>query len=184
MLWNPVSEAIVFSDIVLEKLGGSNLGWQPYSNMTIMLWHGMIMVIHTRYCVIMARSWHVHHEYSMIMVWPSWKIAWPCHGDHGHYYNVVRTLNILPTLLICCPGGSPLLFNAEYVEQTHQKLPERHLLKWISFKISKLPEITKSCNIYVILKLLLKKNLLSWYHRRKLLNYREYSLLSFAHSPL
>ena len=57
--------------------------------------------------------------------------------------------------------GSPLFFNADYVQQTHQKLPERHLLKWIALKISKLPKITKSCKIYVILKLLLKKKLLA-----------------------
>ena len=31
-------------------------GWQPWSNMTIMLWHGMIMVINTRHGVIMATS--------------------------------------------------------------------------------------------------------------------------------
>ena len=65
----------------------------------------------------------------MIMALPSWKIASPCYGDHGHYYNVIRTLIIQPTW---CPGGSPLLFNAEYAEQTHQKLSEQHLLKWIS----------------------------------------------------
>ena len=27
-------------------------------------------------------------------------MAWSCYGDHGHYYNVVRTLIIQPTLLI------------------------------------------------------------------------------------
>ena len=69
--------------------------------MVIMLW---IMTI-------IARSWHGYHvilddhgmvvnEDGMIMVWPSNKMAWSCHGDHGHYYNVVRIPTIQPTLLI------------------------------------------------------------------------------------
>ena len=36
-------------------------GWQPWSNMKIMLWHGMIMVIYSHNGVIMARSRHGHH---------------------------------------------------------------------------------------------------------------------------
>ena len=39
--------------------------------------------------------------------------------------------------------------------------------KWTSFPKLKLSKITKSCNIHVILKLLLNKNLLLAYHRRK-----------------
>ena len=42
-------------------------------------------------------SWYDHGK---IMSWSSWNIAWSCHGDHGHYYNVVRTLIFQPTLLI------------------------------------------------------------------------------------
>ena len=38
------------------------LGWQPWSNMTIMLWYGMIMVIHTRHGMIKVKSCHGHHE--------------------------------------------------------------------------------------------------------------------------
>ena len=56
------------------------------------------------FILAMAWSWQEHGmvimKYSMIMVWPSWKNAWTCHGDHGHYYNVVRTLINQPTLLI------------------------------------------------------------------------------------
>ena len=37
-------------------------GWQPWSNMKIVLWHGMIMVIHTRHGVIMVISFHGHHN--------------------------------------------------------------------------------------------------------------------------
>ena len=40
-----------------------NPGWQPWSNMTIMLWHGMIMVIHTRLGMIMAGSLHCGHVF-------------------------------------------------------------------------------------------------------------------------
>ena len=36
---------------------------------------------------------------TMIMAWPSEKIAELCHGDHDNYYNVVRTLIIQPNLL-------------------------------------------------------------------------------------
>ena len=43
---------IVLGKVLDEK------SWQPWSNMTIMLCHGMIMVIHTHQGVIMARSWH------------------------------------------------------------------------------------------------------------------------------
>ena len=51
-------------------------GWQPLSNMTIMLWYGLIIVIHTFHGMLMARSFH---------------------GDHGHYYNAVLTLIFQPT---------------------------------------------------------------------------------------
>ena len=45
-----------------------------------------------------------------------------------------------------CPGGVQIFFNEEYDENTHQKIPKRRFLKWISFpKISKLPKLTKSC---------------------------------------
>ena len=39
-------------------------------------------------------------SYKKIDILGSWKIAWSCHGAHGHYYNVVRILIIQPTLLI------------------------------------------------------------------------------------
>ena len=39
-------------------------------------------------------------KYRMNMVWLSLKIAWSRRGDHGHYFNVIRTLIIQPTLLI------------------------------------------------------------------------------------
>ena len=65
------------------------------------------------------------------------EIAWSCHSDHGRYFNVVRTLIIQPILLISAQMvGSLLIFKAEYLEQTNQKLPERHLLKWISLSLS------------------------------------------------
>ena len=67
-------------------------------------------------------------KYSMIMASPSWKIAWSCHGDYGHYYNIIRTLIIQPTLLISKQVASPLFFNKEHVVRTHQKLPERRLI--------------------------------------------------------
>ena len=44
----------------------------------------------------------------------------------------------------------------------------QHLLKWISLKISKLPKTRKSCNMFVISKLLCNNNLLFGYYRRKL----------------
>ena len=43
-------------------------GWQPWSSITIMLWHGKIMVIRTCHGMIMARSWHASH------VFPIWSI--------------------------------------------------------------------------------------------------------------
>ena len=36
-------------------------GWQSWSNMTIMLRYGMIMVIHIRHGMMTARSWHGIH---------------------------------------------------------------------------------------------------------------------------
>ena len=52
-------------------------------------------------------QWYDHGDpvspwcgHGKIMAWPSWKIACSCHDDHGHYYKVVRTLIIQPTLLV------------------------------------------------------------------------------------
>ena len=106
-------------------------------------------------------------KHSMIMVWPPWKTAWRCHGDHSHHFNVVPTLIIQPTLLISAQMVLRFFFNAEYVEPTYRK-QTRHLTKLHLVPKNLLPKITKSCIIYVILKLLLKKKLLSRYHRRKL----------------
>ena len=54
-----------------------------------------------------AMTWYDHgdsyspwYDHGNIMSWSSRIIAWSCYGDHGHYYNVVRTLIIQPTLLI------------------------------------------------------------------------------------
>ena len=66
-------------------------GWQPWSNMAIMVWHGMIMVIHTRHGMIMVRSWHGHQK----MV--------TCHNTQSHntqYHNTPyqnTQCDIIPT---------------------------------------------------------------------------------------
>ena len=36
-------------------------GLQPWSNMTMMLCHGMNMVFHTHHDMVMAISWHICH---------------------------------------------------------------------------------------------------------------------------
>ena len=56
-------------------------------------------------------------------------MAWSWHGDHGHYYNVVRTLIIQLPLLISNQVVVRYSFNVEYVERTHQKQPKRRLNK-------------------------------------------------------
>ena len=48
-----------------------------------------------------------------------------------------------------------------------QRFSKRRLLKWISPKNSKLPTITKSCNIYAVWKLLFNTNFLYSSHRKK-----------------
>ena len=45
-------------------------------------------------------SYSPWYDHGKIMSWSSWNKTWSCHGDHSHYYNVVRTLIIQPTLLI------------------------------------------------------------------------------------
>ena len=56
---SPLSQAIKLGS--LKPVVHYDAGWQPWLNMTIMLWNGMIMVIHTRQGIIMARSWHRSH---------------------------------------------------------------------------------------------------------------------------
>ena len=46
--------------------------WQPWPNMTIRLWHGIIMVIHTRRGMITVSS-------ITAMIWSSNTLWWPCH---------------------------------------------------------------------------------------------------------
>ena len=128
------------------------------------------MVIHTHHGVITAKSWRAQHD----MAWWSQKKAWSCYGDHGHYYNIVRTLIIQPTLLIIYQLVVRYFYNAEYVERTHQRLPERRLTKMNLFlKNWKFPKITKS-NIYIILKLFWNSILLTCHHRRKLNFWRKF----------
>ena len=78
----------------LPRFDSHSQTWRPFYDMVWSWW----------FILAMVWSWQDHGmvimKCSMIMVWPSWKIAWPSHGDHGHYYNVVRTLIIQPTLLI------------------------------------------------------------------------------------
>ena len=118
-------------------------------------------------------SWQDHGmviiRYSMIMAWPSWRKACSCYGHHGHYYNVVRTLIIKPTLFII-----PLVVARYFLtrnmlnEPIFMGYPKDLQLKWILFpKNSKLSKIKNSCNKYVILKVSLNMNLLSGYHRRE-----------------
>ena len=64
-----------FHQMIFINLGrGLYPGWQPWSNMTIMLWHGMIMVIHTRHGMIMVIDTRhglimvIHARHGMIMV--------------------------------------------------------------------------------------------------------------------
>ena len=49
-------------------------------NMTIMLWHGMIMVIHTRHGMIMAVSWHsyteIYHDHGISVIENSIVMPW------------------------------------------------------------------------------------------------------------
>ena len=131
-------------------------GWQTWSIMTIMLWHGMIMLIHNP--IVWSGQNHGMGiiKYIMIMAWPSWKIAWSCLTHHGQYYYVVWTLIIqsIFKISIQMPCGSPKIFNAEYVEPIHQKLPERLLIKKIFFpKIQIYQKKRKAIIIYFIWKL-------------------------------
>ena len=50
--------------------------WQPWSNMTIKLWHGMIMLIHTRHAMITV----IHTRHGMMMV-----IS--CHDHHEKWHD-------------------------------------------------------------------------------------------------
>ena len=45
-------------------------------------------------------SWYDHEDYSTIMAWLSWQIAWSCYGGYDHYYNLLRTLIIQKILLL------------------------------------------------------------------------------------
>ena len=53
------------------------------------------------FCSWLTSDWINNIENVLFsMAWPSWKIAWPCHGDHGQYYNVVWALIMQPTWFI------------------------------------------------------------------------------------
>ena len=79
LFFGPEDQYLVISPVRLP-------GWQPWSNMMIMLWHLLVMVIHTRHGLITARSWHGHHkknlhdhgivfmEISMIIPWSPWSL--------------------------------------------------------------------------------------------------------------
>ena len=93
------------------------LGYPPLSpNRTSVLLTG---ILHDNHHMIMASSMttmtnmssnsHDHHMMNTKLI------------DHGHYYNVVRTLNIQPTLIIICSIQVLLqyFFNQEYVGRIH-----------------------------------------------------------------
>ena len=63
-------------------------------------------------------------KYSIIMAWPSWKKAWSSHGDHGHYYNVVRTLIIQPILLISKQVVARYFFILNIMDETIKNYPK------------------------------------------------------------
>ena len=118
-------------------------------------------------------------DHGMIMAWSSWKIARSCHGEHVHFYNVDRTLNIQPALFF---SNQVHYFLTQIMlnEPSGNYLKDVCLTKMNLFlKISKF----RNCQKYwkakkewkmvkyeltiVTLELLFKK-LLSVYHRRKL----------------
>ena len=91
---------------------------------------------------------------SMVIMHINLIVTRSCYDDHGQFYNIVWTIIIQPTLQISVQVVVQYFYYEEYVGGTHQKLPEKLLLKWIcSSKKSKRPKIVKSCNIWVISKL-------------------------------
>ena len=98
-------------------------------------------------------------KYKMIMAWSSWKIAWSCHGDHGHYYNVVKTLIIQPTLLISKQVVIRHFLTWNMLNGPIKNYPKRVQKMDLSSKISKFPQSQSSVIYYGIEKQLLEKTL-------------------------
>ena len=65
------------------------------------------------------------YDYGKSIAWTSWNIAWSCHGDHGNYYKIVRTLNIQPALLITTHVVVRYFLTRNLLNKTIKKVPER-----------------------------------------------------------
>ena len=113
-------------------------------------------------------------DHGITLTKPRWKVAWAYHDSHCHYYNVVRTLIIQPVLLIIAQVVFRYFLRGMFWLNS-SKITRKTFIK-MDFppKTSNLPKITKPCIIYVILKLLFKKKLLSGYQRKKLCAFMEY----------
>ena len=121
------------------------------------------------YCIFIAWLW-------------LWKIPWSCHGDIGHFDNVVRTVIIQTILLVSTQVVVFYYLTRNMLKKTGQKLPERRLPNWIPFpKIRNYEKLCKTVlftlyQIYIIFN----KDLLSDSHRSKL--FRLYWASSFHFS--
>ena len=68
-----------------------------------------------------------------------------CLNIYGYYYNVVRMLIIKPSLFNNNQLVFRYFFDAQYIERTHQNLPEKRLMEITLFlKNWKLPKTMKS----------------------------------------
>ena len=100
-------------------------------------------------------------ENSMAMSWWPWSIL--KRSQDANYLNNFAKLSKQQA------SGSPLLFSMEYAGRTHQKLPERRLVKWISLPKCRYYQKKQKAAICMLYQNFLNKNQLFGYYWRKLL---------------